>query len=360
MDCLFDKARLLVRVDRESEAIVIFDSIVSAYHELPIEHRDDQARGKVVRALLEKVMALCAVDPTNSANSVAQLAEFLGDVTVPPTAAPRRFREHVEEKEVAALLAELYHGDCWIEFATSGDDPSSLAEMARKALELYRQTTAWLEAEAGAWETPALGAVTLIRHIADGYALLARKWSEAWRAKLSLPSSLLLEFIVQRFGIAEWAAEQGHPLQLPESTELAEDLIQSQHERTEGWDLDLASAFIASVRHYEMLAVLCDSPSGRAALQIPELKRFASARIDNARQFAGWAWQQQEEAAGAAAARIFIAQAYFVATHDNVPTSNDIFPSRATLREILASSDAYAWLEKQNVELPDWLQTAID
>jgi hypothetical protein len=200
----------------------------------------------------------------------------------------------------------------------------------------------------------------LIRQIADGYALLARRWSKSWRAKLSLPSSLLLEFAIQRFGIAEWAAEQGHPLHVSDSTELAEELLQSDHEWSETSDPDLASAFIASVRHYEMLAVLCDSPSGRAALHLPELKSFASVEINEARQFAAWTWQQEEEAAGVAAARIFIAQAYFVAAHDTVPTSNDIFPSREILREMLGQTDAYAWLEHHDIELPESLEPGAD
>jgi tetratricopeptide (TPR) repeat protein len=355
MDCLLDMATLLDRADREAEAIVVFEGVMSAYNELSAEDRDDHARGKSVLALLQKVIALCAVDSAESADVAVQLAESLGDVTVPSSAPPRPRSEPLAEEEIAALLAELYRGDCWMEFATSGDDPSSLAVMESKALALYQRTAAWL-AQTEAWDAPALGAVTLIRQIADGCALLARRWSKSWRAKLSLPSSLLLEFAMQRFGIAEWAVEQGHPLQLSDSTELAEELIQSEHERGETSDPDLASAFIASVRHYEMLAVLCDSPSGPAALHIPELKSFASARINDARQSAGWVWQQEEEAAGVAAARIFIAQAYFVATHDTVPTSNDIFPSRENLREMLRQTAAYAWLENHDVELPEWLE----
>jgi hypothetical protein len=313
-----------------------------------------------VLALLQKVMSVCAVDPARSAAVVDQLAELLQDVTDPPSAPPQPQTDSLPEEEIAVLLTELCNGDCWMEFATAGDDPSSLAAMESKALTLYRQTAAWLGSDTEAWNTPALGAVTLIRQIADGYALLARRWSKSWRARLSLPSSLLLEFAMRQFGIAEWAAEQGHPLRLSDSADLAEELIQSEHERSESWNPDLATAFIASVSHYEMLADLCDSPSGRRAMHIPELRSFASGRINDARQFAGWAWQQQEDAAGAAAARIFIAQAYFVATHDTMSSSQDIFPSREMLREMLRQTDAYAWLEDHDVELPEWLDPTGD
>jgi tetratricopeptide (TPR) repeat protein len=360
IDCLLEKASLLDRANRESEAIVVFDSVISAYAELPADDRDDRARGNAVLAALHKVTSACSVDPAKAAGVVDRLRDLLGDVTAPPSTPPPPRSKPIAEEEIAARLTELYDGNCWVQFATSGDDPPSLAAMQRTALGLYRQTENWLDAGADAWDTPALGAVTLIRQIADGYALLSRRWSQAGRAKLSLPSSLLLEYAMQRFGIAEWAADHGHPLQLSDSTELAEDLIQSEHERSETWDPDLASAFIASVRHYEMLTVLCDSPSARTALHTPELQSFASARINDARQFAGWAWQHQDAAAGVAAARIFIAQAYFVATHDTVPTSNDIFPSPETLRRMLLQTDAYAWLEHQDVELPTWLEPAAD
>jgi hypothetical protein len=232
--------------------------------------------------------------------------------------------------------------------------------MESTALGLYRQTAAWLQAGPADLDTPALGAVVVVRQIADGYALLANSWGEASRAPLSLPSSLLLGFGMQRAGIAEWAAEHGHPLELSDDPELAEALVEGERDQSKAWDLDLAAAFVASLHHYEMLALLCDSPSGRAALHIPELKGFAAGQINDARQSAGWTWHHAEEAAGVAAARIFIAQAYFVATRETVSSSDDIFPSRETLGAVLRQSDAYAWLERQDVELPQWLDPADD
>jgi tetratricopeptide (TPR) repeat protein len=356
-DGLTRKARLLARTERDAEAVVIFNSAASAYHEL-VKDQGEQALGSAVSALLHKAVSVCKIDAANSSAVVDQLSEVLGDVTKREPAPDCPPSEPLSEKEVAAILARLYTGDCWQQFATSGDDPSALATMENQALALYDQTSGWLRSAHDGWDTPALGAVMLIRQIADGHALLTRAWSKTWRASLSLPSSLLLEFAMRRFGIAEWAAEHGHPIELPDSTDLAEELIESERELGEQWEPDLAAAFVASARHYEMLELLCDSPSGRTALHTPPLKNFASLRINEARKLASWTWQLQEDAAGLAAAGIFIAQAYFVATHGTISSSHDLFPSRKDLRDMLRETGAYPWLHTEDVDLPEWLDAA--
>jgi tetratricopeptide (TPR) repeat protein len=140
IDSLLAKATLLDRADHDAEAIVVFGGAVSAYSELSEEDRDDQARGQAVLALLHKVMSVCSVDPARCGAVIDQLAELLGDVTEPPSTPLQPQTELLPEDEIAALLTQLYNGDCWMEFATTGDDPSSLAAMESKALVLYHQT----------------------------------------------------------------------------------------------------------------------------------------------------------------------------------------------------------------------------
>jgi len=361
IDILLGKATLLSRADRDTEAIVIFDGVLSAYHDLAEGDRDDRALELAVVALLRKSVSACMIDPVGSAVVLDQLADLLGgDVTDPASVPRRQHSQRPPDREIAARLAQVYNSDCWLEFATSGDDPDSLKAMEDRALTLYHETAQWLDSDAEAWDSPATAAAGVLRQIADGYALLAQKWSGSTREGLSLPSSLLLEFAMRQFGIDHWAAEQGYPLQLRDTSDLAEDLVQSEHDRSGDWDPELPNRFIASLRHYEMLILLCDAPRGREALHSNLLKSFAGVRINEARQVAGWVWQHQEEAAGVASASIFIAQAYFIATHGTLASSRDIFPGRHLLREILRQSDAHVWLEHHNVELPDWLNDPRD
>jgi tetratricopeptide (TPR) repeat protein len=351
LDCLSRKAILLGRIDRKSEALVVFDNVAPAYESLSVRDRDEML-AQTVLALLRKNIFVCAVDPTRATDAVDELSHVLGDVSAAerPTAIPS---EPLDAEAILALLTELLNGDCWVEFATTGDDPESLATMETKALALYRQTANWMMSDPEAWNTPAFGAVSMIRQFADGYALLAEH--SASRANLSLPSSLLLKLAVEQFGIAEWAAEQGHPVTLSDPTELAEEFVQSENEHSQTWDPGLAAEFTASICHYDMLAALCDSPRGRTALHTPWLRRFATGRLNNARGIAGWAWQRQPDAAGLAVANIFIAQAYFVATHGTVSSSAGLFPRRDTLHKLLRQTDAYSWLEDRSIDLPQWL-----
>jgi hypothetical protein len=233
--------------------------------------------------------------------------------------------------------------------------------MANRALELYRETAGWLTghiaAELSDSDGPAIAAAWLVRHFADGYALLARRWDPPARNQLSLPSQLLMELAIGQGGVAEWAEAQGHPLELPDSPDLAEEFVEDNRRQIEDfdWEAQIAPSFLAYVHLYEMLLMLCDSASGRAALQDHSLKDWACRRLSDSRTTAGWVGQQLEDAAGVAATRILIAEAYFVATHGAAGSAHSLFPSREELRELLIETEAYEWLETQDIELPRWL-----
>jgi hypothetical protein len=355
LDCLVAKGRILERGGRHDEATVVLDGAVVAYRELPEAERDDRSLGQVVHALLLQAASIGALNPVRAASLLGQLTGLLGDPSEPAVASATGVGEPPTDGKISATLAELNNGQCWVEFATSGEDPASLPEMASKALDLYRMTGRWLAADRQDAQGPPFGAVMVIRGIADGYALLSRRWSADERAALPLPSSLLMEFAVRQAGIADWAAELGHPLQLSDSDDLAESLLETDHEASSAWNPDLTTEFTTAIRHYEILGQLLSSTRGRAAVRTTVLRRFAIDRIVAAHQLAVWLREHHEDAAGIAMTGVFVAQALFVATHDTITSAKQIFPGRTTLRELLVESDTLPWLEQHDIEPPDWL-----
>jgi hypothetical protein len=104
--------------------------------------------------------------------------------------------------------------------------------------------------------------------------------------------------------------------------------------------------------------VLCDSAHGRDALQDTRLKEWACGRLTDSRTAAGRIHHQLEDAAGVAVTQILIAEAYFVATQGGIDSAHDLFPAREQLRELLTETEAYEWLENEDIELPQWLDQA--
>jgi len=358
---LFEKGWLLDRSKRPAEAGIVFDSAAAVY----LDGRDAlsanaQTLTLVVLSLLRKVVGVCAADPGKSGAVVRQLTDVLDDVR-PVAVLSKPPPELLPEEEIAGLFAELHNGDVWLQFATCGDDETTRRTMAERALELYGKTQTWLASATGSLDTPAGAAASVIRGIADGYALLSKSWGSTSRNSLSLPSQLLGEAGLREVGLDTWAAAMGHPLEFSAPEDLAEDFVQDQREMTEQLDApDLAGIFVGYMRQYEMLEILCDSPSGRAALQNDALMSYSVARINETRELVAWIWQQLDDAIGLAAALLYIAEALFVATHTDIGSSGELFPTREFLRSLLQESEAYDWLDGEDVELPEWLAHTSD
>src|ERR1700730_2255311 len=148
--------------------------------------------------------------------------------------------------------------------------------------------------------------------------MLAACWSWEARRKLPLPNRPLAEWTIRFFGVDEWAAELGEPLDLREPTaDSVDELLEEQRAgtRESDWASALAPRFAATIRSYEMLRILCNSDSGQSVLCSDELRSFASWQVSDCRNAAAWSWQHLERATPAAAAMLFIAQAFFVAAH---------------------------------------------
>lgn len=238
-----------------------------------------------------------------------ELIELLGDVEPPPPAGAAR--ERSSEEELAARLAAEHHGECWATFAAGAVDEG----FAGRALDLYAFAMPWLGGDSAA-----TGAAELLIQIADGYALLSHP---VQTAPLPLPLKAFAEVVMRALAIDRWAAALGHPLAL----DVAEADYQLEHHQEPGTDdrdphADLDGAVEAAARRHELLAVLCDSPTGRTALQSDGFRRFAVERLVEAY---GWSYWVRTEDEGKAAQRLVrMAEAWFIAAHGAAASSRDV------------------------------------
>ena len=364
---LLNKAQTLWDLHLVDEAAVVFDGASRRYRELPHDADRDTAietLALAALALVYKTVMLCRSgrgDETAGADN--QLVELLGDVQTPQRPGVDEPKETRADAELAALLARTMAGDCWIELATSGTDGAERTLMATRALDLYARSQPWLDADVDDWDESVVGAVTVLRTIGDGYAMLSEtRWAKT-RTGLPLPNRPLVEWVIRRFEIDQWSDDLGHPLDLREpdddSVELLLEASSEMIERSD-WDTAAAPTVFALIRTYELLGTLCDSPSGRSALQTADLRECATWQIATARSAAAWIWHRLEDVAPAAAAMVLIAQAFFVASHGRTTSSAGVFPRRAQLRELFEDDDVREWLANEGIELPPWLKNDGD
>lgn len=339
---LTGKALTLWNLTRGDEALLVSDGALRLYRELDAETAA-AVRAIAIRVVLEKVELLCAYGRSDQAGAVeGELVGLLGDVTA---ATPVGGSRKLSDEQLASLLAEVHAGDCWQQF----DHPPSGAakQLEGAALDLYRRTDPLLEPPTD-WDGPAVAAATLIRQVADGFALLSDPPASS---NLALPQRQLLESAIRRACIDEWAADHGNPLELGDDGEDIQALLDAPPEPERD---DCAATCVAAFYQRDLIATLCDSETGREALHGRTHRLCASRRLNTARQWGSWAFAYYDDAQPAAAAAILVAQAYYRATRERL-TSSELTPSRATLCELLRQTEGTRWLEQQDLALPDWL-----
>jgi tetratricopeptide (TPR) repeat protein len=378
LEILFYKAEALRSAERTDEALVLFSSAVDMYRDWSAHRAETTVRSTATfaRALLYKISMLGDIGQAPAIGPLVEsLVTTLGDT--PPPDEPYH-RCALADSNLAALLAEAHAGDCWFQFATAEDDSLTRNRMADRAVDLYLRTLPWIldalepdedddeeEEEGDEKIRPFLAAMTL-RSIADGYALLSI--STVNRANLPLPVRGLFEWACGRFGIDDWAAEHGHPLAHPQPTEAVEQLLGEERTKmleqldTGETDLDrkFASGFSVAAWSYHVLSFLAASQVGREAVRDQRLRAFAVTQIAQARQWAGWANHRMEEAAGAAAVMLLMAQSVYLISHTDDPTGALAHPSQAALRELLDDTEALEWLQDREAELPPWFDAGTD
>ncbi|MEA2355649.1 MAG: hypothetical protein QOD61_1778 [Solirubrobacteraceae bacterium] len=353
---LFAKGVALLSVKRHAEAVIVLDSATTAYLNFARRHRPGS--DTVVQAILglhHEVYSLCVLDRSPEvARLRTQLVALLGDVVEPALPPPREGRAR-SEREIAGVLAELHSGDYWLTIATSDNEPQTRERLADRAVDLYRRTESWLGTDVATWNTPAGAAAMLLRHLADGYAILASWRNPQTRTQLPLVNRPFAEWAIREAGIDEWAADVGYPLELQESAEAVEELIEDTRAKAQDTDPELASSFLAAIWQRELLTALCDSDRGRDILQTEEFRTFASSRVSDAWRWGASARILHDKAVSAGPARLFVAQSYFTASRGAIRSSADLFPPADVVRDLLRQVDGYEWLDTQEFELPPWL-----
>jgi hypothetical protein len=239
-----------------------------------------------------------------------ELIDLLGDVE--PAPASGRVVDRSSEEALAARLAAEHHGECWATFAAGIVD----AGFAGRALDLYAFSGPWLGSE----DSAPGGAAELLHQIADGFAMLSHPVEVS---PLPLPMKAFAEVVMRALAIDAWAAALGHPLEL----DAAEADFQLEHHQDPGTDdrdpdADLTGAVETAARRHELLEVLCDSPTGRTALQSDGFRGFAVERLAEAHSWSYWVRGDEE---GKAAQRLVrMAEAWFLAAHGAVASSRDV------------------------------------
>jgi tetratricopeptide (TPR) repeat protein len=361
---LSSKASALRALHRKEEASVVNRSVVDA-------HRAAKAAGggakesliSAVGALIAQVALLCDLDRDVEARQLKpELVAILGDVE--PAAPPVSVADTtaLPEAELAAALAKVIgKGDCWHWFENSDQQPPPEL-MADRAIELYRLTEPWAFADESAAGDAAQFAASMLRDIADGYAMLVRRLDPTRRKGLPLPqrAESQRKQLLETFAVREWAADLGHPLALEEPTEGVDDIktcaqppVDAETREIDAEVETFVHFFLTSIYQRELIAVLCDSPLGREVLTHDNLQQLASYDIAHARRWVRYVVRQlPPDAAGAAVASLFLAQGFFLATHDPPTSSARLFPADPLLRARLRDARVYDWLADQGAELP--------
>jgi hypothetical protein len=333
----------------------------------------------------------------------------LGDVAEATSGSARPPAPTGSEAELAEAFTDVLNtGDCWRQFAANGGEPSA-EFMASRAVELYRLTEPWVlagdEDGAGLAARAAAGA---LRAIADGYAMLARQWSPAERADLPLPQraddertqplrrfgvydwaaahgyplalpqpaadagqadfyhelleqerSEAVDSLIRRFGIEAWAAGRGDPLALAEPADAGQaepddELLELKRSVSAGSVSAFVRFFLTVAYTYDLLVVLCDSPTGRQALRHESFRQNAASQIADARKWVGWLLlrPELEDAFTAATVSVLIAQGFFLAACGAIPSGAALLPG---MRERIREAGVHHWVIDQDVELPRWL-----
>lgn len=252
---LTSKARTLRGLKRREEALIVLTSAVEAYRK-PHVDAAAELRAQAVRALIEKLELLCQLERSSEATDVeCELVVLLGDGRTPAVVQPA---PKPPDAEVAALLAEIHASECWALFESPPTDRATQFEAT--ALELYRRTDALLQPPIDDWENPAVAAVTIIRQVADGFALLSESLGSR---RLALPQRRLLEWAIRLGGLDEWAEELGYPLNLEEDSEDIQELLDEQPEPEEDFTDDCAAACVAALYKRDLLARRCSATRRR-------------------------------------------------------------------------------------------------
>lgn len=360
---LLSKGDALWRAKRFEEAIVVYDGAVEAFREARAAGGGTEVAWAAIAAVFHMVSRLCALDRSEEAGQARdRLSAILGNVCEPSSGEERSGAHAMSERELAATFADVFNGgECWRWFEATDEDPPR-DTMAERATELYRLTEPWALADGDAAGDAAQFAASMLRDIADGYAMLTRQLTSEQRRALPLPERAESERaqLIRTFGVDDWATEHGYPVLLTEPADGVDDDAPSgerQSPQAGGWTPEaFLRFFLTSAYRHDLLALACDSPAARQALKEDYFGQSAAQQISEARRWTCHVTlHMPPEAAGAAVTALLMAQGFFVASHGAISSSAELFPGRALIRDCLHKAHTYDWLLDRDVAIPQWL-----
>jgi hypothetical protein len=265
---------------------------------------------------------------------------------------------------LAELLSEtLDDSDLWGMLAAWNTNPAAERErLAARAYELYAKTapflgtlfdveTEWNETE------PILAASMAIRVLADAAAITSHDWQPGeWGASFQPPERERVEALIRIFGVDEWAAALGSPLQLRSPVEFEGDLIRSDLVGSdEVQTARLATDVAACLNLYGRVIDNLSSPGLRRFLRSRQFRETPLKVIGGGVWWVFWTRQNAStEAQSAAVILTLMAEAMFILS---VPyhREGDLFPTKSQVREFLRDTDALDWLIDEEPSLPLWV-----
>lgn len=240
-------------------------------------------------------------------------------------------------------------------------------EFARRAAAIYGGTADVLSRHYAQRTTPLTMAVSVLRELADGYALSSYPWSQeeldalAWAPDdgVPMPYRPALEQGLEEFAVAEWARGYGFALDLQLTDFGASEELEPDDERDQLYAEGLVAGLVQALEGLDKLEDLLSSRTGRQALLEMHEAVFASACNDLvlAKKWIRFANSQLSTPAQVACgARRYVSQALFqVATAASEQSLQGFSLSYRRFIEWMLHYDGTAeWLVSEGVALPTW------
>jgi hypothetical protein len=265
----------------------------------------------------------------------------------------------IEEADLAALLAVTWH-DYWVFAPVVGVGPGD-RDLALSARAIYAATDGMLIAGEPD-DDQALIAMSVLRELADGYALASYPWTAEKLEKLlvnsegdTMPARGALERALSRHGVPAWAASLGEPLDVGDADEgdspaRPGDASETVDDRAK----DVLDGLAAAFDGYRGAEELRARQAGRnALLEIgATLRDAACSNLILARRWLHYANERMSpEAVVACGAWRLSLQALFErASADGVADLEELSDLTDVLLRLLREGDAVEWLRLRGVD----------